>query len=390
MYTLLTTFPGGGSANVGDKLIEQSVKALVQREHGAVDFVTIFREESLDDRLDEVNASRAVLLPAFAIRDRPVYPNVYELTENLDDIAVPLVPIGSNFNAYPGDRVTREGLQFSIETREFLETVASGVDQFSCREYHTARVLERHGITNTTMTGDPSWFDLDRLGNPMTRPDEVTDIVFTPPLSPQYEQQGLAIIEMLADTFPTANKYCSMHLADKETMDDDGAPENSAALSDPVTRKNQRIREHATDHGFEIRETSRSLDRLSFYDDCSLHVGYECHAHLYFLRSRLPSVLVTEDARGVGFAYTFGGGGFDGFTRAQTAPTADTGKSVTSGYCTTQQEFSLAPTSTAVVDELERFLIEEVESRFRRYLGFGARIDDTYKSAMRPFVRSLP
>jgi len=112
-------------------------------------------------------------MPAFAIRDLPMYPETYRLTEDLSDIAPPLVPFGSNYNVYPGDETTRERLAYSEETRRFLEHVADQVDEFSCREYHTCQVLENHGIDNTVMTGDPAWFDPDRIGDRMARPGRV-------------------------------------------------------------------------------------------------------------------------------------------------------------------------------------------------------------------------
>src|SRR5690606_33874459 len=97
-YTVLTTCPPfGGSQNVGDKLIEQRTKDLVSKEKGEVDFLTIFREDSLEPYIDQINASRAVLLPAFPVRDTPMYPGVYRLVNDLSKIKVPLIPIGANW-----------------------------------------------------------------------------------------------------------------------------------------------------------------------------------------------------------------------------------------------------------------------------------------------------
>ena len=60
-YTVLTTYPGHrSSANVGDQLIEFAAKRLVEREKGPVRFLTIFREDPLESRLAEVNASAAI------------------------------------------------------------------------------------------------------------------------------------------------------------------------------------------------------------------------------------------------------------------------------------------------------------------------------------------
>ncbi len=117
-YTVLTTFPQNrNSANVGNQLIEVSLKALVEREKGKVNFTTIFREEPLEPHLDEINRSAALLMPAFPIRDTPMYPGCYRLTEDLDAIKVPMIPVGSNWNVYPGDFESREEICYSPETR---------------------------------------------------------------------------------------------------------------------------------------------------------------------------------------------------------------------------------------------------------------------------------
>ena len=36
------------------------------------------------------------------------------------------------------------------------------------------------------------------------------------------------------------------------------------------------------------------------YLNCDLHIGYRVHAHLFCLSQRIPSILVSEDYRGVG------------------------------------------------------------------------------------------
>ncbi|WP_436934740.1 polysaccharide pyruvyl transferase family protein [Halovenus marina] len=389
MYTIVSTFPADGSANVGDKLIEHAVERIVEAERGPTEFFTVFRENPLDDHLDRINDSDAVLLPAFAIRDLPLYPETYRLTENLSDITVPLIPIGSNYNVYPGDEQTRAELDFSQETREVLEHVAGQVKSFSCREQYTCDVLNAHGIDNTLLTGDPAWFDPDRIGDSMRRPNAVEQVVFTPPLSPYYVEQATALVEMLTDLFPDARRILSIHLADADTADDDTTSEKSAALTEDVAEKNRRIRAAADEHGFEQVDAGGDLTNIGFYEDCDLHVGYECHAHASFIRRRIPSVLVAEDARGVGFADTLGVGGFRGFVRAQSS-SRQLRKEVTSGYCTTLTEYSLAPARNDLATDVRRFLTREIDRDFQRYAGLGNYLDAMYTETMRPFVKNLP
>lgn len=389
-YTLLTTCPPYSHQNVGDKLIEERTKELVSKEKGDVDFLTFFREENLEPYLEQINSTRAVLMPAFPIRDMPMYPGVYQLVENISRIKVPMIPIGGNWNVYPGDEKSRNRLKYSEETCSFLSYIAGQVEQISCREYYTCDILEKHGIDNTLMTGDPAWFLLSAIGKPMYRPRKIERLVFSPPLSAFYLEQAKEIMGMLAKMFPSAEKVCAFHLFDADTESaTEKKSERSAAMSPDILAKNRAIRKYAAELNYKIMEMAGDLKNLEFYQTCDLHVGYECHAHLSFFSRRIPSVLIAEDARGVGFNYTLGVGGFTGFVRSQ-QETSVNNKKVTSGYCTSVEELILAPPKTTVHLEIERFLSHELESRFRKYIGLADYLDDVYTNRMKPFIQSLP
>ena len=391
-YTILTTYPGQrSSANVGDQLIEVATKRLVEREKGPVRFLTLFREDPLEERLDEINATAAVLLPAFPIRDAPMHPGCYRLTADLDRLRVPLIPIGANWNTYPGDDESRRHTRFSAATLGFLQRVAAGVPRLSCREHHVCDVLRRHGIHNTVMTGDPAWYDPDLLGRPFHRPDEVRQVVFSPPLSAYYRDQGAAVLRLLAELFPAARRCCAMHLTDRVASPfADKRPTNDASMRAEVAEKNAFLRREAARLGFEVIELAGDVGKLEFYRECDLHVGYECHAHLSLFRFRRPSILIAEDARGVGFNYTLGAVGFPGFVRRAPGLAAGAHPGGTSGYCVSPGEYALAAARDDLVEELAQALREELATGFRRYLGVGPIIDDTYAAAMAPFLRSLP
>jgi|GEM_PF-932543 len=388
MYTVLTTCPDYGSRNAGDRLIEVRLKDILEREKGDGDFVTIFREEPLDQRLDEINASRAVLLPGFAIRDLPIYPKAYRLADDLNRIRVPMIPVGANWNTYPGDAQSRRELTYSEASTSFLQRIAGQVEQFSCREPFVCEILHRHGVTNTVLTGDPALFCLQRIGTGMKRPTRVDRLVFSPPLSPFYAKQATDVMAMLAQRFPAARRFCAFHLLDADTGNSERS-ENSAAMSPEVAEKNRRIRDCASELGYEILSLASNFEGMLVYDDCDLHVGYECHAHLYFLSVRIPSVLIAEDARGVGFNELIGIGGFNGFGREKVARNVFQ-KPHTSGYCTTQEELALAPPRTGLHTVIREFLDRECEREFGGYADVASLIDSLYESAMVPFIQGIP
>jgi hypothetical protein len=397
MYTILTTCPDNGSRNVGDKLIEVRTKEMIKREKGDDEFFTIFREEPLEPHLETINRSKAVIMP-LAVRDTPMYPGTYRLTEDLSAIKVPLIPIGACWNVYPGDSKSREMVQYSEKTVDFLHYLARGVEKFSCREHYTVDILKKHGVRNAYFTGDPAWFHLPSMGIPLRRPKEINRVVFSGPLSPYYLDQAKSIITIIAELFPRAERYCAMHLADAGAAGGGAAgaaergavkSENSAAMSPEVARKNREIRKRAEAQGFSILEMAGDIEKLNFYEGCDLHVGYECHAHLFFFSRRIPSVLIAEDARGVGFNYSLGCGGFTGFVRAQEERKVKA-KSHTSGYSTSVEELVLAPPRNDIDREVKGFLLEETETNFCRYLGLDTLLDTLYRERMRPFISALP
>jgi hypothetical protein len=390
MYTILTTCPDYGSKNVGDKLIEVRTKEMIKKEKGDDDFFTIFREEPLGPHLNKINRSKAVLLPAFPVRDSPMYPKAYALTEDLSEIKVPLVPVGANWNVYPGDRKSRDAIHYSEATTTFIQHVAKQVEKFSCREHYTAEVMRKHGVANAYFTGDPAWFYLPSLGKSLHRPKEIKKVVFSGPLSPYYLDQAKSIITMLFELFPRAERYCAMHLADSGAAEGGAVKsENSAAMTPEVAQKNHEIRRWAGEHGFTVLEMAGDIEKLNFYEECDLHVGYECHAHLFFFSRRIPSVLIAEDARGIGFNHTLGYGGFTGFLRVQEAPEV-LRKTHTSGYCTSIEELILAPPRNDIDREIRSFLTQEKETNFARYIGLDSFLDTIYQERMQPFIQALP
>jgi hypothetical protein len=252
-------------------------------------------------------------------------------------------------------------------------------------------VLHRHSIHNTLMTGDPAWYDPEFIGRPFHRPERVGRVVFSPPLSAHYRDQAAAVLQLLRELFPDARRYCAMHLTDaKASRFADTTATNDASMRSDVAEKNAFIRAEAARLGFEVIELAGDIGKLDFYRDCDLHVGYECHSHLSLFRFRRPSVLIAEDARGVGFNYTLGAGGLPGFVRRRAGLPAGANVGGTSGYCVSAEEFSLAPARDDLTEELRQFLREELETGFRRFLGVGPFLDDTYRQAMAPFLRSLP
>lgn len=381
-YVILSTYPEHASGNVGDLLITECAKRILEHEKQATEFVTLFRETNLDSYLDIVNDCRAVIMPGFAIRRR-MYPRLYRLVDDLQRIKCPLIPMGANWDSFPGDFLDLWSYKMDEENLHFLRYVSEQTPQIACRDYYAARILQRHGIRNTVMVGDCAWYDIDSIGKEMKRPQSIEKLVFTTPHMKQYAQQAKGIVSMLAELFPSAERICSLHSVPR--------------------RADAELADHAREHGFMVKACSHDISNIGFYADSDLHVGYRLHGHIAHLRKRIPSVLLAEGGRGQGFLYTVGTSGFSASSRvlspsasgvlALLRPTLPLrGMRFATRKLLKVDPFSVspAPADTALADLVREFLEEELDSGFRRYVGLSQYIDETYLASMKPFVASLP
>jgi len=364
MYTLLTTMKTG---NVGDQLIIESAKNLIKEIKDNVEFLEFSRDADLTENLEEINKTKAIIMPHFGLRDPDMHPQTYRLTKDLNQIKVPLIPIGIGWKGFPGDYETLKTLRYSENTTKFLKYVSNQIDVLLCREYFTCQILANHGITNTVMGGDCAWYDTACIGKQMKRVKNVEKLVFTTPYLPLYLDQAKKIINMLTSLFPKATKYCSFH----------------AGLD--VIQTDRELADYAKKQGFEVKDVSNDIKKIEFYQGCDLHVGYRCHGHLAFLRKRIPSILLHEDGRGVGFSYSFGVGGFDAFRRKSNSIFKIIGN--VSGKNLIRKQIEADP---FVDKKIRQFLEEELKTCFRRYVGLSKFIDETYEKTMKPFVEAIP
>lgn len=389
MYVVLTTFPAHASGNVGDKLITHSAIDILRKEKKEDEYQIFFREDDLSDKLHIVNQARAVIMPGFAIRD-DMYPKVYRLTNNIEDIKVPLVPMGAGWMGFPGDFKQLSAHNYPQKTVSFVNEVARQNNHFSCRDYYTQQIVKRHGVQNSIMVGDCAWYDLNSLGQKMRQPTSIRKLVFTVGHYPLYASQAIKILNVLADLFPDSERFCSIH----------GLNSNA----------HESILNHAQQLDFKLVSASHEVESIAFYEQCDLHVGYRLHGHIAFLRKRIPSILINEDGRGRGFSYTMGIGGFDASTRIAKLEYLSIRNSVRDLIASTrnrllganaEQKLRSQPImlyeeeSQIIADEdvpgmIKAFLLEELDSNFRRYERVGDFIDQTYENGMKPFLDTIP
>jgi polysaccharide pyruvyl transferase WcaK-like protein len=285
--------------------------------------------------------------------------------------------LGSGWFGVPGDEQAVQDARFTPESTAFFDRV-DGAGLLSVRDYLSQRVLNRAGYHNVILTGCPAWYHLPSLGKPLRIPSCLQRVVFTPPRKPLYASQSRQLMEGLRRWLPDATLHCSFHRG--IGVDSFTSPEEADT--------NHRLHVLAQELGFEVHDVAYDLDRIAFYADCDLHVGYRVHAHLDFLSRRRPSVLLAEDSRGRGACEALGLRAFPAWERQPFAEYLNhipgrVGHALRRRYGPLRADAHLA-------DQVLAYLRQEVESGFRRFVGIPTLLDRAYEEAMRPFVARIP
>lgn len=287
MYSILKA----KSKNVGDFLIFESCKNIIRQVYPDAEFLEFTHDHNFEENLDELNSSTALIIPHLAIRHE-MWPQIYRLVENLDDIKTPIVSIGTgakeiqpelkkNSKNQDDFDPTKTKIKFLKSTNNLFSHVKKPI---SARDNYTKVVLNKNGFNNVVMTGDPAWYDFIHMDKQFKIPEKIGRISYTTPHAPWMMEQAKSVISVLEELFPESEIICCLHSGNN--------------LDDQV------VADFAESKGHEIK-ILESIPDLEFYRTCDFHIGYRLHAHIFNLRNNIPSWLIYEDARGWGFDQTF-------------------------------------------------------------------------------------
>lgn len=278
--------------NVGDKLIFESCKNIIEKIDSEAKFTDVFHDFSIGDNLDQINASRAIIIPHLAIRHQ-MWPQIYRLVDDLNKIKVPIVSIGTGAKELKTKYKVIGGksmfdmnapmIRFSPSIQQLFEHIQKPI---SVRDKYTQRVLNTNGfnLEDVILTGDPAWYDFKNMEKDWIIPEKINRVAFTTPHAPWMMDQAKTVINAIRELWPNAEWFCCLHSG--KNLDD-----NTVA-------------EFAESVGFETK-IMETVKELEFYTTCDIHIGYRLHAHIYNLRNNIPSWLIYEDARGAAFDETF-------------------------------------------------------------------------------------
>lgn len=372
MYVILS----GAKKNLGDFLITARATALLSRFQPERELVWQPAWQPLD--LELAAKARAVIILGGPGYQPKMVPGVYPLAE-LDRIPCPVIPLGVGWKGPAGDEQAIREYRFKDSTLQALRWMSAHTTGLGCRDWITQRVLHAHGIANAVMNGCPAWYDLDSIGTAMRLPKQVHRLVFTPAQLGLYREQSVALAATLQELFPAAERICAFHRGLSKA--DEWVPQGDVD-------NNRWIAEQVTGMGYRVEDVSGALERISFYDDCDLHVGYRVHAHIYFLSKRRPSLLLHEDGRGNGASEALTVAGVDAYQRSKPSTLASALPLKGMRKLARRMGPALLSSSNAV-SRVREMLQEDCRSGFARFAGVGARIDAQFE-VMSAFVKALP
>jgi Polysaccharide pyruvyl transferase len=372
MYIVLT----GAKKNVGDFLIRDRSLKLLKHLKPNDEFIEFNSWESLTDKLETVNKSKGLIICGGPGYKQDMFPKVYPLTDNLDDIKVPMYILGAGWYGVTGENEVLKNYSFSDKTFSLLQKIAQN-NGLSCRDYYTKRVVNNNGINSINMTGCPVMYNIDYLNTEMRIPNEINSIVFTTPQDPVFTNQCIKLMKSLKLKFPKAKLYASFHRG--------VGRDSGTGLVEGIHL--EKMAKEATLLGYEIVDSSYDLSKISFYSETDLHIGYRVHAHLYYLSERKPSFLINEDGRGTGFCSLLGLEGINAYK------SNGVGKYSTKLQSRVMKKVynktvGLNIAKNDISDEVINLMSEEISNGFTRFTGTDKLIDK-YFEGMKKFIDNI-
>lgn len=299
-YVTLT----GGKNNAGDFLIKKRTLDLLgwlRPDRAVVDYDAWIEIDN--EKLDVINNAKALLLTGGPALQKNMYPGIYRLRKNLDEIKAPIITLGIGWKSLRGSWEDTRNYDLSKESICLLERIDSSGYLSSVRDRFTQEVLNTIGFQNFLTTGCPALFDqktLERVnasGQESVPPRKIRTIGFSLGVSflesREMETQMKEMIIGLREGFPetalivafhhgTTSRFLNTHNARKQHL---------AGHQKFINWLNKYDVKH-----IDISGSAKNL--IDFYGQVDLHVGYRVHAHIYMCSVDKPSILIAEDGRG--------------------------------------------------------------------------------------------
>lgn len=378
-YVILT----GGKNNAGDFLIKYKAKKLFAEFRPDREIVDWDGWKPLTrEQLDIVNDSRALLLVGGPALQGDMYPRVYPLTPNLDDIKVPVIMMGVGYKEENGHWMNTHFYPLSSSTRQLLRKIDASGYKSSVRDYHTLNVLMAEKMRHVIMTGCPALYETTHIGKPYEGPESPDKIAFSLGVSYHHDtgmrRQMLLLIGTIAQTF--GKEKVTVYLHHRISREDP----SHGSMMDAIEKIGVQQKM--------IAGTEKEL--VEVYGGCDFHVGYRVHAHVHASSMSRPSILINEDSRGKGFYTVMSGMVMDGyyslpkFNRPGASLMYKAMGAVKKAFSVGKKRLPMEPYEFLHEDVIAHMKYE-MENGFPRLAQSRAAIDSHFER-MRTFLQQLP
>jgi hypothetical protein len=314
-YVTLT----GGKNNAGDFLIKYRAFNLFKELRKDRDIVDFNEWEPIDDeRLEIINNSKALLLLGGPGLVKGMYPNIYKLRENLDDIKVPIIMMGIGWKDSQGDWKNTYTYDLTTQDLKLLDKINNSGYLSSVRDYHTLNSLQSKKYDNFLMTGCPAYYDIDYIGKEFINPN-IKKVAFSLGVSfidsPSMEQQMKFIILRLNDRYGKNNEY-KYEVVFHHSIDFEQIAKVYGKSHNKHAQRHKDFIQWLEKQNISYVDISGSAENLiNYYSDVDLHIGYRVHAHIFMNSISKFSILINEDGRGKALKNVIEGIVIDGYDK---------------------------------------------------------------------------
>jgi hypothetical protein len=365
-YVLLT----GSKKNAGDFLIKYRAKELLQLVRPDRDLVDIDRFEELTDKqLETVNESKALILCGGPSMRIDMYPKIYPLRKNLDDIKVPIITLGTGYKDQNGEWYNVSNYEFSETTRSLLDRIENSGFQSGVRDYNTLNALRLAGYRSFVMTGCPATYHPASFDKVLEQGD-ISTIRFSLGVTFRH---GKAFM----DSMLSVMKACHLHFKDKDFK------VLFHHKLNPDNKDQQQIIDFLEAQNIAYKDISGTAEKLiAEYSSCDLHIGYRVHAHIFMSSISKRSILINEDGRGKALLDVIGGVRLDSYTAEELSLQNRVKAKL-------DKDYNFLRSISKLEDHVLNAIEYEIEHQFPRVRKIRSNINDNF-GIMKSYLEQLP
>ncbi|TFG34234.1 polysaccharide pyruvyl transferase family protein [Candidatus Thorarchaeota archaeon] len=371
------TLVSGALKNVGDFLISEKCKEMVETYLKPTDSLILKRDADFESYLRNINNTDAIIICGGPGYNIDFYGQIYPFLRLYNRIRIPIIPFGLGWRGFPLYHAER--FKFSEKSKIMIRHIHERIANSSVRDELTKFILQHNGVKNVINTGCPTLFDLTKMKNDtqFSTPSEINKIAVSMAQQPILHTQNIQLLQRLRDEFPNSDIIAVFHRgteADKYTI-----PKEGEIL--------QKLVANVKNHGFKIIDLAYDLNRIKIYSEADFHIGYRVHAHAYSVSQRIPTFLLWEDGRGQGMSQNLRLPGIP----ARRTSLVDTfpGSSTIKNYlekCERKLVGAPGP-NTEAIDQIMQLIQHQIETKFDMFKNTPKRLSELF-SNLKAFFQS--